>query len=153
MIRKAVPGDMPALEKLYTELERDAVRYQPEHFVLSPAGARNAEDLLSENRQAMFVAEMNGNVIGFAHAAIHDARTVPCLKQQKNVYLEDLIATEAFRGQGIGTKLMDAVKKYGAENGAEFIRLSVFPKNRDGIRFYLRNGFSEAMISMECPLD
>ena len=37
-IRKAIKEDSETLEKLYTELEEDAVFYQPEHFVLSEKG-------------------------------------------------------------------------------------------------------------------
>ena len=39
-IRKAKIEDAVAIEALYTELEKDAVMYQSEHFVLSPSGAR-----------------------------------------------------------------------------------------------------------------
>ena len=38
-----------------------------------------------------------------------------------------------------------------AEKGADFFRTQVFPQNTDGLRFYERNGFSEKMITIECP--
>ncbi len=36
--RKAKKEDSEVLENLYTELEEDAVLYQPEHFVFSKKG-------------------------------------------------------------------------------------------------------------------
>ena len=49
IIRKARKEDIEALERLYAELEEDAVRYQPEHFVLSERGerSRQLEQILS----------------------------------------------------------------------------------------------------------
>lgn len=34
-IRRAVRSDSESIERLYTQLEKDAVYYQPEHFVMS----------------------------------------------------------------------------------------------------------------------
>ena len=40
-IRRAEKEDFEILEDLYRELEEDGVFYQPQHFVLSPKGARS----------------------------------------------------------------------------------------------------------------
>ncbi len=151
-IRKAVREDSPRLAELYTELEKDAVYYQPEHFVLSGGAARLTDEMFDGEGQAMFVAEEGGEVIGFAHVLLLKAKPVPCLRPQTNIYLQDLIVTESCRSRGIGGLLMSEVKKYGIESGADFLRTQVFPMNRDGLRFYMRNGFSETMITIECPL-
>ena len=79
-------------------------------------------------------------------------KDVPCLKPQSLVYIQDLDVRSKMRGQGIGTKLMDASKEYGAANGADFIRTQVFPQNTDGLRFYERCGFREMMKTIECEL-
>ena len=64
-IRKAKKEDSEVLEKLYTELEEDAVLYQPEHFVFSKKGQRSKqlEQILESENQIMLVAEEDGNVI------------------------------------------------------------------------------------------
>ncbi|MBO4701748.1 MAG: GNAT family N-acetyltransferase [Lachnospiraceae bacterium] len=79
------------------------------------------------------------------------AKKVPCLKSETSLYLQDLVVTSEFRSQGIGTILMNEAKKYGKEKGDDFFRTQVFPQNTDGLRFYERNGFSEKMITIECP--
>ena len=153
-IRKATKEDAEAIENLYTELEKDGVKYQPEHFVLSGKGARSHqfESILNSDTQVMFVAEDNRKVIGFAHVVFAKAKAFSCLKPQSNIYLQDLVVTESYRNGGIGTKLLNAAKQYGIEKGADFFRTQVFPGNVDGLRFYERNGFTTKMITIECPL-
>lgn len=153
-VRRAEYKDLQKIEQLYLELEKDAVFYQPEHFVLSPEGSRTEQvkAVVESDDQIMLVAEDSGCVIGFAHITLHKAKEIPCLRPQRNIYLQDLVVTEAYRSKGIGTMLIEASKKYGRDMGAEFIRTQVFPMNEAGMRFYIRNGFSKTMITIECPL-
>ena len=156
IIRKARKEDIEALERLYAELEEDAVRYQPEHFVLSERGerSRQLEQILSSETQVLFVAEDDGSgaVIAFAHVLFARAKEVSCLRPQRNIYLQDLLVTKRCRSHGTGTLLLNAAKQYGRELGADFFRTQVFPQNRDGLRFYERNGFSLKMLTIECDI-
>ena len=152
-IRRAVKEDMEVLAGLYTLLEGDAVMYQPEHFVMSGGAARLTEEMFGDGKQVMFVAEEGGKVVGFAHAVMLEARDIPCLRPQRNVYIQDMVVERGCRSCGIGSRLMDAVKQFGRDGGAEFVRTQVFPMNTDGLRFYKKNGFAEKMITIECPLD
>lgn len=153
-IRKAKKKDSAAIEELYTELEKDGVFYQPEHFVLSKTGerSRQMEGVLKSDTQVMFVAEDGGTIIGFAHVLFAKAKAFSCLKPQSNIYLQDLVVTQSYRNRKIGTMLLETAKQYGIEKGADFFRTQVFPGNVDGMRFYERNGFSTKMITIECPL-
>lgn len=154
-IRKVKKEDSEVLENLYTELEEDAVLYQPEHFVFSKKSQRSKqlEEILESENQIMLVAEDAGNVIGFAHVIFAHAKEISCLKPQSNIYLQDLVVTKELRSRGTGTLLLNAVKQYGKEKGADFFRTQVFPQNKDGLRFYERNGFSLKMLTIECPLE
>ena len=154
-IRKAKIEDAAAIEALYTELEKDAVTYQSEHFVLSPSGARSSqlEEILKSENQVMLVAvDESDVVIGFAHVVFMGVKAFSCLKPQTNIYLQDLVVSGDYRNHGIGTLLLNESKKYGIEKGADFFRTQVFPMNKAGLRFYERNGFSIKMITIEAPL-
>ena len=154
-IRKAKIEDAIAIEALYTELEKDAVMYQSEHFVLSPSGARSRqlEEILKNENQVMLVAvDESDVVIGFAHVVFLGVKAFSCLKPQTNIYLQDLVVSGDYRNRGIGTLLLNEAKKYGTEKGADFFRTQVFPMNKAGLRFYERNGFSIKMITIEAPL-
>ena len=153
-IRRAVKEDFEILEELYRELEEDGVFYQPQHFVLSPKGARSEymAGILGSDNQALFVAEDDGKVIGFAHVVLIRSNPFSCRKPELAMYLQDLVVTAEYRNRGIGSMFMEEVKNYGRESGADFFRTQVFPGNTDGLRFYKRNGFTETMITIESPL-
>ena len=153
-IRTATTNDITALRELYLELEKDGVRYQPEHFVFSKKGQRSQqlEEILKSENQIMLVAEDAGNVIGFAHVTFAHAKEISCLKPQSNIYLQDLVVTKKLRSRGTGTLLLNAAKEYGKEKKADFFFFFFFPQNKDGMRFYERNGFSLKMFTIECDL-
>ena len=151
-IRRAVRSDSESLERLYTQLEKDAVYYQPEHFIMSGKGARISDGLFESDTQAVYVAEVGGEVVGFMHILLMESKNIACLKREKNVYIQDMVVDEKYRSKGTGTLLMGAVKQYGRDHGASFVRTQVFPKNEDGLRFYRRNGFEVTMLTVEVPL-
>jgi ribosomal protein S18 acetylase RimI-like enzyme len=58
-------------------------------------------------------------------------------------YVEYLIVDQAFRGQGIGTMLMDAAEQRAREIGSLRLTLDVAAKNDDARRFYERRGMRQ----------
>ena len=152
IIRLATENDITALRKLYYELENDAVRFQPEHFVHGDRDGTFFGAIFESENQDILVAETDDGIVGFAHVMILEQKKVPCLKPERVVYLQDLDVSEEMRSHGIGAKLMDACKEYGREKGADFMRTQVFPENVRGMQFYERNGFSEKMKTIEMYL-
>ena len=152
IIRKATIQDIEQLRPLYIELERDAVIYQPEHFVIGYRDDGFFNSIFKSDTQDILVAECESGIVGFCHIMISHTKNVSCLKEQTYAYIQDLVVSEERRNCGIGTKLMAASKENGIKHGAEFMRLSVFPKNISGLRFYERDGFCETMKTLECPI-
>ncbi|MBR5973676.1 MAG: GNAT family N-acetyltransferase [Clostridiales bacterium] len=152
IIRKATTDDIEILRKLYEELEKDAVRFQPEHFVMSERDDDFFAHIFQSENQDILVAEIDEKVVGFAHVMILEQKRVPCLKPEKVIYLQDLDVSEDLRSQGIGAKLIEASKEYGKANGADFMRTQVFPQNVRGMQFYERQGFAEKMKTIEVYL-
>ena len=151
-IRIATKDDIKDLQKLYNELEKDAVRFQPEHFVIGNRDEAFFDGIFNSGNQDILVAELDGRVVGFAHVMILEQKKVPCLKPERVIYLQDLDVLEELRSQGIGAKLIEACKTYGKEKGADFMRTQVFPQNVRGMKFYERCGFSEKMKIIETYL-
>ena len=56
--------------------------------------------------------------------------------------LEDIVVTEAARGQGIGDRLIRTCIEYAAEQGYARMRWQVLDWHVDAIRFYQRFGAS-----------
>lgn len=152
LIRKATMNDIETLRAMYLELEQDAVKYQPEHFVIGYRDNDFFKKIFNSENQDILVAEMDSKVVGFSHVMILKQKNVTCLKPQTLVYIQDLDVIAEMCSQGIGSLLMKASKEYGIANGAEFIRTQVFPQNVSGMKFYAQNGFIEMMKTIECQL-
>ena len=152
IIRKATVDDIESLRPLYLELEKDGVRFQPEHFVIGYRDDNFFENIFESDNQDILVADIDGKVVGFAHVVILEQKRVACLKPERVVYLQDLDVSEELRSGGIGAKLIDACKEYGKAKGADFMRTQVFPQNIRGMQFYERQGFSEKMKTIEVYL-
>lgn len=153
LIRKATMDDVEALRILYAELEQDAVKYQPEHFVIGYRDDKFFEKIFESENQDILVAEIDSKVVGFSHVMILKQKNVACLKPQTAAYIQDLDVIAEMRGQGIGSLLMKASKEYGIVHGADFIRTQVFPQNVEGMKFYEKNGFCEMMKTIECQFE
>ena len=85
LIRRAIMNDKEDLRALYLELEKDGVKYQPEHFVI---GHRD-ETIFNDEYQDILVAELNSRIVGFSHVMILKQKEVSCLKPQTAVYIQD----------------------------------------------------------------
>lgn len=131
-LRDAEPADMPAVHRLICELavyERagDEVEVTPEQLVVDGFGAAR--------RFETVVAEANGEVVGMAlfYPRYSTWKGMCC-------YLEDLIVTESYRGQGIGSMLLRGVVQRAYAAGAARIQWQVLDWNTPSITFYEKAG-------------
>ncbi|MGB5358691.1 N-acetyltransferase family protein [Eudoraea sp.] len=131
-IREAVAEDMPAVLELIKELasferEAHAVEMTTERLVKDGFG--------SEKLFQCFVGVIDKNVEGMA-------LLYPRYSTWKGpvIHLEDLIVSEAFRGSGLGTALLDEVVKFGAKLGVKRISWDVLDWNDPAIEFYEKKG-------------
>lgn len=82
-----------------------------------------------------FVAEKEEEIIGIALIYFRFSTW-----KGKTVHLEDLIVKQAFRGQGLGTLLLDEVIKYGYSQGVQRVCWEVLDWNTNAIKFYEKKG-------------
>ncbi|MDY7560144.1 GNAT family N-acetyltransferase [Pseudomonas sp. 10B1] len=69
------------------------------------------------------------------------------------LYLRDVQLLEPYRGEGVGTWVMDQIESMAEEQGYRSIRLKVF-KSNPAMQLYLRHGFAvicegDALFGME----
>ena len=97
-----------------------------------------------------FVAEINGTIVGFALYYVRYSTW-----KGPRMYLEDLIVTEAVRGQGIGKLLFDRLIKEAKELGFNGMVWQVLDWNDPAINFYkkydagIEAGWLNASLSKE----
>jgi GNAT superfamily N-acetyltransferase len=64
----------------------------------------------------------------------------------------DLVVRKAFRGSGLGKKLMHAAEEYASYNDVRWLRISVMAANQGARRLYSEIGFDEIYIELEKDL-
>lgn len=132
LIRRAEPRDVPRMLELVKELA--LFERAPEEVTVTLEHMRDA-GFGNDPVWVGWVAEAEGVVLG----------TAICYERYstwagRRLYLEDIIVTEAARGQGIGEQLFRACAAYAVERGHSGMVWQVLDWNKDAIRFYERFG-------------
>lgn len=83
-----------------------------------------------------FVAEKDGQVAGWAALSLVSGRCVYAGVGEVSVYIGD-----AFRGQGLGLQLLDALVESSEKNGFWTLQSGIFPENEGSIRIHEKAGF------------
>lgn len=127
-IRRARREDCPRMLELVHELaifERapDEVTVTVEHFEDSGFGSHPV--------YWAFVAEADGLIVAFALYYIRYSTW-----KGQRMYLEDILVTEAYRGNGIGQMLMDTLIIEAREKNLHGITWQVLEWNEPAITFY-----------------
>ncbi len=124
MIRPMSMDDIPRV----AELERS-------NFSL-PWSKESLRESLEKPLYLFLVAEEQGEVVGYGGL----------MKIQDEGDITDIVVNEAFRGRGIGTRLMTALLEEGEKCGICAFTLEVRVGNKEAIRIYERLGFVPAGV-------
>ena len=131
-IRDAKKEDMPQVLNLIKELA--IFEKEPEAVVVTVEDLEN-DGFGTTPQFHCFVAEVNSKIEGIA--LIYNRYST---WKGRAIHLEDLIVSENMRGNGIGSKLLDEVIKYGHKLGVRRINWEVLDWNEPAIAFYEKNG-------------
>ena len=99
LIRVANMDAIEQLRHLYSELEIDAVKYQPERFVRCYRNDAFFNSIFESDNQDILVAEVNGKVVEFSHVMILKQKNIACLKPQTAVHIQDMDVMECERSR------------------------------------------------------
>lgn len=114
-VRDAVPGDLPALVRLYAQL-------YPEFDVRQGAGTDAAwAATLAMPTRTVLVAEVDGAPAGTADLTVlaNVARA-----SQPYLLVENVVVDRAHRRRGVGRALLEAARTHGAHHGCYKLQLS-----------------------------
>ncbi len=105
---------------------------------------------VGKNNGVIYVVENEGRIVGFvAGIILRQSRQdlLECVPTKDGRIIE-LFLDEEFRGQGIGTRLMEMVEEYFRQNGCDVSRVEVFEPNVKAHHFYRKLGYGDRMIDM-----
>lgn len=91
---------------------------------------------LNLNRERVFVADVDGRVAGYVHAEKYNV-----LYFESIVNVQGLAVSKAYRRNGCGKALMDAVETWAKECGIRMIRLNSGSSRKEAHEFYRKLGF------------
>lgn len=106
---------------------------------------------LEDSEKAVLVADDNGDVIGYAYAAV-EGYDYMALRGPAGV-LHDIIVDPGHRGRGVGRLLLDAALEFLRSRGAARVVLSTAERNEAAQRLFASAGFRRTMIEMTRELD
>jgi L-amino acid N-acyltransferase YncA len=129
-IRTMQPSDWPAVRAIY---EQGLATRQASFETETPDWEAWDAAHFTELR---LVAERDGEVVGWS--ALSPASRRPCYA---GVVEESVYVAEEARGQGVGTKLLEALIERAEAAGIWTIQTSIFPENVASIGLHRRFGF------------
>ena len=150
-IRRARVGDIPRLSDLLSQVldvhhngrpdifKPNAVKYLPEEL----------EEIIADDTRPIFVAETDGEVVGYAFCIIIQHIDNNILTDIKTLYVDDLCIDENCRGKGVGKALYKYVESYARDEGFYNVTLNVWALNDNARGFYENLGLKVQKIGME----
>ena len=133
-LRRAEARDAPALATIYNQGIED--RLATLETELRTPDERAAWLAARGPRHPVLVAESGGAVVGWASLNRFNPRAAYDHVVDFSVYVE-----RAWRGRGVGSRLLTALVELAQELGYHKMVLSAFPFNAAGVALYERFGF------------
>jgi ribosomal protein S18 acetylase RimI-like enzyme len=151
VIRRAVDADLPALGRLGALLMRTHYEFDQQRFMSpgdDPEGgyAWFLGTQLREPDVAVFVAEQDGDVIGYVYAGI-EPQSWKELREEAG-FVHDIVVDERGRRSGLASRLMETAAEWLASRGMQRIVLSTAEGNVGAQQLFARLGFRRTMVEM-----
>jgi len=135
LVRPLQPDDYPAVATVFAEgIATGRATFE----TVVPSWEEWDAGHLPEHR---FVAELDGDVIGWAAVVPYSRRTV-----YRGVGEESVYVAEGARGRGVGRALLEAVIESARNGGLWTLQAGIFPDNVASLELHRRLGFREVGV-------
>ena len=151
LIRRATEADLEVIVKLLFQVQKVHSDVRPDLF---RAGNRKYTDeeikqILLDDTRPVFVAEQNGQVLGYCFCIHQQHVGSNSLTDVKTLYVDDLCVEENARNMHVGTALYEYVLNYAKQQGYYNVTLNVWADNKKALGFYEKLGLRVQKIGME----
>ena len=146
-IRPGRREDAAEAARLWMQSAREHTTHDP-IYVTAPGAERVMRrflaDLTSSSHAFLFVAEFDGRTIAFVSGELRESSPTFCPKTWASV--DDVYVEPDYRNLGVGRALIESVKAWAKERGADGVSLQVAAANERGRKFYEDLGFREVSV-------
>ncbi len=152
-LRPATLQDRDTVGALWLDLMQEHEAMEPLFVLADDAALRWRNDYpawIEDGTRKFLLAEQNGEIIGFIQA--HRHVEPPVYAATAEVYIDEIYLRTDSRGLGAGRLLLDAIRQWASEVGAERLRFRVLAKNDDGIKFWEREGARHLVSTYTIPV-
>jgi diamine N-acetyltransferase len=144
ILRSAAQEDYDSLGMLYAQGDSYHAQALPQIFRPFEGPARYREYfemILANDSAAIFVAELQGTLVGMIHSEVRSAPDLPLFVPRHFVYITDLVVSEHFRHQGVGLALVERVHQWTRDKGLTEVELGVWEFNTPAQILYEKLGY------------
>src|SRR5215213_8174082 len=101
-------------------------------------------DRINRSHSFLFVAESGGRTIGFISGELREGS--PTFRPKTWASVDDVFVEPDHRNLGVGRALLESVKTWARDRGADGVSLQVAAANERGRNFYEELGFREVSV-------
>jgi ribosomal protein S18 acetylase RimI-like enzyme len=150
-VRLAGEADAALLSSLNADVQ--ALHAEALPWLFKPPGPEtftpaDAAALLARPDNLIFVAEVGSEAAGYAYAEVVRRAETPLRHAYEEVHLHHISVRPAWRRQGVGEALVDAVREAASQRGIALLTLSVWSFNDAARTFFREQGFAPCMERM-----
>jgi diamine N-acetyltransferase len=151
MIRKVSIEDYEELCIIYEELDEYHRVSHPELFIKpddTPRAKEYISEIILDTTSALFVAEVESKVVGFAECYILKSSSFPLIKKREWVQLDNIAVKYEYQKYHIGSLLLNEVFEWTKSKKINRIELKVYTFNSNAANFYSSKGFKDLNKTM-----
>jgi len=155
IIRQAETRDWAALESCFAELQGFERSIESNRVDPQMIARDYICDLITDCerlRGAIFVAESDDQIVGFASVLVDFRSDDPIEERQDHSYVTDLYVRDTVRRSGVGSRLMRAVEAHALAAGATSLRVGVLARNDAAHALYLKLGYRDYEVVLQKKL-
>ena len=151
MLQLARPADRAAVNTLAGQVHAMHVSWRPDLFEMVEERYSEERFFDALHQRQLYVAKEGELIFGYVLLKIRDY-DIPGLVKRKVMVIDEICVDEAFRRQGIGSRILTDVKALAKAFGCRDLQLGVYPQNDGAVTFYQKNGFMIRSIDMQMKL-
>jgi diamine N-acetyltransferase len=153
-IQKVQLSDLDRINEIATEINLLHFEAHPDIFekIEGEFSAQKLEEILHSKNEGIIGAYIIDELVGYIYFTIKKRSENKFMNSEEILKVNTLGVSPDYNNIGIGSELLEEVKKYAQKKNIKKIILSVWTFNNNALNFYKKNNFIEVKKEMEFNL-